>query len=183
MNHFYQNIPGWFDFGNIYEVMVNLASDDAHFVELGTWKGKSAAFMCVEIANSKKNIKFDCVDIWTGAGAPGEYDADASVQEQTLYDEFIAFMKPVQGLYNPVREWSDKAAVLYNDASLDFVFIDAGHSYENVIADIKAWLPKVKPGGFIGGHDYGSAEGVRQAVNELIAGYDVDGNSWIVQVQ
>ena len=139
--------------------------------------------MCVEIAKSGKDIKFDCVDIWTGAGVVGEYDADESVKQQTLYDEFLAYMKPAEGLYTPVKEWSDKAAALYADASLDFVFIDAGHTYENASADIKAWLPKVKPGGFIAGHDYGSAPGVNRAVNELLTGFDVDINSWIVQVK
>lgn len=183
MEHFYQSIPGWFDFGNIYQVMIQLAPDNAHFVEVGSWKGKSAAYMTVEIAKSNKAIKFDCVDIWTGAGTPGEYDNDASVQQQTLYDEFVNYMKPAEGLYTPVREWSDKAAALYEDASLDFVFIDAGHSYENVSADIKAWMPKVKPGGFIAGHDYGSADGVCRAVNELVTGFAVDGNSWLVQVK
>jgi len=40
------------------------------------------------------------------------------------------------------------------DGSLDFVFIDADHSYDAVMADIRAWLPKLRPGGFITGHDY-----------------------------
>ena len=92
-------------------------------------------------------------------------------------------MKPVEGLYTPIKEWSDKAAALYADASLDFVFIDAGHTYENASADIRAWLPKVKPGGHIAGHDYGSAPGVNRAVNELVSGFTVDVNSWIVQVK
>lgn len=182
MKHFYENIPGWFDFDNIYQVMVQLASNGAHFVEVGTWKGKSAAYMCVEIANSNKQIQFDCIDIWTGAGTPGEYDADPSVVTQTLYGEFVQNMKPAEGLYTPVKEWSDKAANQYDDNSLDFVFIDAGHSYENASADIKAWLPKVKNGGFLAGHDYGSAPGVKQAVNELLTGFDVDKNSWIIQI-
>ena len=137
----------------------------------------------LEIANSGKDIKFDCIDIWTGAGVEGEYDADASVIQQTLYDEFLNNMKPVEGLYTPIKEWSDKAAALYADASLDFVFIDAGHTYENASADIRAWLPKVKPGGHIAGHDYGSAPGVNRAVNELVSGFTVDVNSWIVQVK
>lgn len=37
---------------------------------------------------------------------------------------------------------------------LDFVYIDAGHSYENVQNDIKNYYPKVKIGGLIAGHDY-----------------------------
>jgi len=182
IDHFHQSIPGWFDFDNIYRDIIERAVNGAHFVEVGSWKGKSAAFMCVEIANSGKNIKFDCVDIWTGAGVPGEYDQDKSVQQQTLYEEFINYMKPVEGLYTPVKEWSDKAAALYQDRSLDFVFIDAGHTYENVSVDIRAWLPKVRSGGAIGGHDYGSAEGVSRAVNEQIKEFTLNRNSWMAQV-
>ena len=178
MNHFYQNIHGWFDFDNIYKSMVENAQDGFHFVEVGAWKGKSAAYMCVEIANSGKQIKFDCVDIWTGAG--GVYDFDLSVKNQTLYDEFIANMLPVEKYYTPVKEFSDKAAKLYLDNSLDFVFIDAGHDYENISADIDAWLPKVKSGGWIGGHDYMSAPGVRQAVSERFSAVKLDGTSWLL---
>jgi hypothetical protein len=54
------------------------------------------------------------------------------------------------------------------DGSVDLVFIDADHSYEGVKADIEAWLPKVKVGGWIGGHDYKSPRfpGVERAVHE-----------------
>lgn len=46
------------------------------------------------------------------------------------------------------------AAAQVPDASLDFVFIDADHSYEAVRRDISAWRSKVKPDGWLGGHDY-----------------------------
>lgn len=180
MEHFYQNVPGWFDFGNIYSTMVQLAPDNAHFVELGSWKGKSAAYMCVEIANSGKNIKFDCVDIWTGEGEA--YQNDPSVKQQTLYDDFLHYMEPAKGLYTPIKEWSDKAAVHFEDNSLDFVFIDAGHEYENIYADIVAWKPKMKKGGFMGGHDFFSSPGIERAVNELLPGFDTDTSSWIIQI-
>jgi cephalosporin hydroxylase len=182
MEHFYLDIQGWFDFDNIYKDMILNLSDGSHVVEVGSWKGKSAAFMCVEILNSGKQIKFDCVDIWSGAGEDGEYSNDNSVISQTLYDEFLKNMEPVIGLYTPIREWSDKAASRYNDGALDFVFIDAGHSYENVIADITAWLPKVKKGGVIGGHDYSHAAGVKKAVNEVFTSFVRDKSSWIVTV-
>lgn len=46
------------------------------------------------------------------------------------------------------------AAQRFNDRSLDFVYIDADHSYEGCKRDILAWAPKVKPGGILAGHDY-----------------------------
>jgi len=182
MEHFYKAIHGWFDFDNIYKERIAQVNASAHFVEVGSWKGKSSAFMCVEIFNSNKTIKFDCVDIWTGAGEVGEYDKDSAVKSQTLYYEFLKNMEPVKNLYTPIREWSDKAASLYEDNSLDFVFIDAGHSYENVLADINAWLPKVKKGGVIAGHDYTNADGVRRAVNEIFTNFSQDRSSWIVTI-
>jgi len=63
INHIYNDIKGWFDFQDIYTEMVN-KYDNALFVELGGAWGKSSSYMAVEIANSKKNIKFDVVDKW-----------------------------------------------------------------------------------------------------------------------
>ena len=56
-----------------------------------------------------------------------------------------------------IRELSVPASKLFQDCSLDFVYIDAGHDYKSVSADLEAWFPKVKRGGLIMGDDY--AEG------------------------
>jgi len=47
-----------------------------------------------------------------------------------------------------------EAAPLFKDGYFDLVFIDGDHSYDAVIADIKAWIPKVRNGGILCGHDY-----------------------------
>lgn len=46
------------------------------------------------------------------------------------------------------------AADRFADESLDFVYIDADHTFEGCHADLMAWYPKVKSGGIIAGHDY-----------------------------
>jgi len=53
-----------------------------------------------------------------------------------------------------LRSYSHAAATLFKDQSLDWVYVDANHEYKWVKRDIEAWLPKIKPGGFMGGHDY-----------------------------
>jgi len=59
------------------------------------------------------------------------------------------------------------------DGSLDLVFIDADHSEAAVREDVAAWRPKVRRGGVIAGHDYGSRNhvGVKVAVDEAFAGH------------
>lgn len=55
--------------------------------------------------------------------------------------------------------------------TMDFVFIDASHSYEYVLNDSRVALKLLRPGGgVILWHDYGSWEGVTQALDELAKG-------------
>lgn len=177
MEHIFQNIQGWFNFVSIYDYVVDDAEDGDHFVEVGAWKGKSAAYMAVSIANSGKQIKFDVVDTWLGST---EHQDDELVKQDLLYQEFLANMAPVKDYYTPVRMTSLEAAAQYPDESLSFVLLDASHTYEDVKADIQAWLPKIKSGGIIAGDDYHHTwPGVVEAVNEMFPDAQiVDGVSW-----
>jgi len=67
MEHFYKDIYGFADYLGIYRKAVKMFPSGSHFVEVGSFLGKSAVFMAVEIINSGKNIKFDCVDHWLGS--------------------------------------------------------------------------------------------------------------------
>lgn len=157
MEHFYKNIPGWSnDIIGQYADAVQKAQDGAHFVEVGCWKGRSAAFMAVEIINSNKQITFDCIDHFRGSEEhldPTQEGYDKDAVDGKLLQIFTDNMLPVAGHYNLVPQSSPEAVVNYADASLNFVFIDASHDYDSVKADILAWWPKIKPGGVLAGHD------------------------------
>ena len=177
MEHFYQRIgEDWFTYPTLYSSVVRKFGEGAHFVEVGSWKGRSAAFMGVEIHNSGLNIKFDCVDTWEGS------IEHQSMNLSSLYDEFLDNIKPVANYINPIGTTSLEASKLYQDGSLDFVFIDASHEYEDVLDDIKAWLPKIKEGGILAGHDYGFGD-VNKAVNEFFNGktFKVSEDCWIYE--
>lgn len=178
----YSDIQGWFDFGDIYFDMVTKCSDNAHFVEVGTWLGKSAAFMAEIIKESKKNIRFDCVDIWEYISSEPYYHTYKN-DVNDLYMAFLMNMKDTNSLdhIKPIKLNSVDAAKLYDDESLDFAFIDASHQYENVKKDIQVWLPKIKKGGFLAGHDYVFID-VKKAVDELFGeNKQIIGTSWIVK--
>ena len=81
------------------------------------------------------------------------------------------------------------------DKSVDMVFLDADHSYEGVKEDMHEWMPKVNPGGWLGGHDYGEAPpginvgmkfGVTEAVKAMIAPwYEIETDlnmTWFVKL-
>jgi cephalosporin hydroxylase len=184
MDHFYQNIHGWMDYENLYQQMVKAAPETSWFVEVGSWKGKSAAFMCVEIANSGKTIRFDCVDTWQGSACHqlGGIFQDEDCVHNRLLQKFQENLISVQHMFTAVQLPSLQAAKLYKDSSLDFVFIDADHEYESIVADIEAWLPKVKAGGYIAGHDYPYPP-VNLAVTQLLPhAQPFTGGCWIYQI-
>ena len=70
------------------------------------------------------------------------------------------------------------AATRLANTKVDSVFIDANHDYDQVINDIDSWLPLIKPGGVICGHDYYPAcHGVMDAVNERLESFHVQPNT------
>ncbi len=149
MEHFYHSIDGWFNFQDIYTEMVNNASDGDHFVEIGVWKGCSSAYMGVEIYNSNKNIIYDaidCFDVTTEFGEEGKH----------IYNEAKYNLKSLieKGIINLIKGYSEDVSKNYEDESISFCFIDAAHDYDSVKNDILTWLPKVKVGGVLAGHDY-----------------------------
>lgn len=168
IDHFYQNIDGWFNFISIYSHISKNMKDGEHFVEIGAWKGKSTAFMATEIMNSGKQITFDVIDTWEGSL---EHKNDEHIKTNTLYEHFLDNMKPVIGYFNPIKLNSIDASRLYLDHSLDFILIDGSHEYEDVRLDIFNWYPKLKPGGIMAGDDYHQSwPGVIGAVDELLPG-------------
>lgn len=167
MNHYYMNIQGWFNYESVYDRAIQLAPDGAHFVEVGSWRGRSTAYLGVAIKNSGKNIRVDAVDTWRGSPTEQVHQLDPAVINDTLYAEFITNIEPIRDIITPVRHSSIAAVKQYADNSLDFVLIDGSHEYQDVVDDITEWLKKVKPGSMLAGDDY-EWPGVKQAVNELL---------------
>ena len=88
-----------------------------------------------------------------------------------------------------MRKSSDIAAFHFSEELFDFVFIDGNHLHDSVREDIKIWLPKVRPGGIMLGHDYNPGDAnlklnVVAAVNESFTQEEINKGShsiWWVQ--
>ena len=164
MEHFFKEIDGFFTFPEFYAWVVGqmAGKEDPHLVEVRVKNGQSAAFLGVELANRGIDARVDLVD-WFRDSPP----ADVTGR--------LARVPNIQWKAQQGCSW--EVAAHYPDESLDFVFIDAYHSYECVSRDIDAWRPKVKRGGLLAGHDYihwQSPEfGVVRAVNERFKRFEV----------
>jgi len=157
----------------------------------------------------------DCVEVGVAAGAFAQAILDKAdptrlwlidtwTQQPHAIDPSSAPQEHHSASYHRVREQfrgeervkvlrtrSTTAASIFVDGSLGFVYIDANHT--DVAADIRAWWPKVMPGGILAGHDYRDLEGyftvkrdvdafVQREELELLLTREVDeaARSWIV---
>jgi hypothetical protein len=121
---------------------------------------------------------------WT-RGAPANF-SNIPFSDQIDQDRFrVRALKAVafaDGRFHLLHAASEQAANMVANRSLDFVFIDADHSYEGCSSDIHHWRPKVKAGGFISGHDH-HWPGVRKAVDEIFGRVDIGAdNVWRVRL-
>jgi len=180
MEHFHHNIQGWFQCEHLYKRMVESAEKGAVFVEVGVWKGKSAAFMAVEIANSGKKIDFYAVDHFQGSP---EHQNDQIVRDNALKDECYKNLEPVSKFIKMLPIPSVEAAKMFEDESLDFVYIDGAHEYDPLVADIDAWFPKVKSGGIFAGDDYGNGThpNVKTVIDARFPNATVEGIVWWIK--
>lgn len=179
----YSDLPGWFDYADVYDAAVADAKDGAIFVEIGCWLGRSTAYLADAIKRSGKRITFYAVDSFVGVTAPGDATAAAHAGED-IAESFLANMRAcgVDDVVRLIQSPSVEAAKVICDGSVDFCFIDGSHDYESVKADIAAWLPKMKAGAVMAGHDRNQT-GVWRAVCEAFGvPKDVGPLAWWVRV-
>lgn len=152
-----------------WQTLTRLANDRGWRagVELGVFRGETFKFL---LTNCRR-LRLSGVDLFSTeyyAGTregrpPKKFDLEAEFQALSAWVKRNA---PGRGAL--VRETTQDAARRFDVGTLDFVFVDADHRYEAVSADIDTWMPKIRPGGMMLGHDYNEPEfpGVVQAVRE-----------------
>ena len=187
----YNQVFGWMNYQQLYLDVVD-RFDNCTFAELGSFKGKSALFMAEAIKEANKNINLLCVDLWPspeeckkftefGAGQ-GEEEKIIGKSGVSLMQEFIDNTSEYRDTIFPLRNFTTYTADLFPDKHFKFIFVDAGHSKEQVMNDLKVWYPKLDDDGVIAGHDYDDPQ-VRAGVDEFFGKDKVLGgpNQWILK--
>ena len=150
---------GWFESSDVafYRHIYSLVPDGGHTAEIGIYRGRSICSVADLIL--AKHLHVFCIDTF------GPLLAD---HDEMGYERFLMTAEEYGIAKNITISKGDSlwAARGTANRSLDFAFIDADHSAQSVTADINAWLPKIRIGGWLGGHDYSPSDpGVKVAVH------------------
>jgi hypothetical protein len=151
-----------------WEQVGNWLAEPKLGAELGVKEGKFTAHMLERFPR----LHMVAVDLWQAkppSDQPG-FETYAEWNFDQIEAEFCDRIASFRDRVTVCRCDTVRAAGLYDDGAFDFVFIDAEHTHRGVAADIAAWLPKVKAGGILSGHDYQpNFPGVQAAVDDFIA--------------
>ena len=146
-------------------------------VEIGVWAGDLSA----AILRAVRPVRLHLLDPW--AFAPDErYEqawyggarAGSQAEMDEVYERVLQRFETeiADGAVVIHRSTSAEVAAGFEDASLDWVYVDGNHLYEYVRTDLELFAPKVRPGGLLAGDDYGAAgwwdDGVRRAVDRFL---------------
>ena len=126
-------------------------------VEVGVFRGGFSNWV---LSNWPACTKYYMVDLWSAQDNYRQMDNATTSKNLERMEEARRNVASFGTKAVLVRKPSVEAAAQFEDASIDFVYIDARHTYDAVMEDLEAWWPKVRPGGIVAGEDYMDAEEV-----------------------
>lgn len=129
-------------------------------VEIGCLNGDTTIFL-LECNSTLKITSIDPYITYIDWNGNDLGDRTAS------YETVIEKMKSYSDRFTLIRDFSDNVFDKFADESLDFIFIDGLHTYEQVKKDCQNYYSKIKPGGIFAGHDFEVISGVKKAVTEF----------------
>ena len=166
----FNEVPGYFSYNDLYDYVADNVTSNSTLVEVGTWLGKSANYLISKVKELKKEVNFITVDTFKGTEDEELHQNIVGAFNGDIFYEFIdnTVLSNNYGSFNIIKDTSHNAANQFSNDSIDYIMLDAGHSYEDVTNDIKIWYNKIKPGGIISGDDYGGSyfPGVTKAADE-----------------
>jgi hypothetical protein len=128
-----------------------------------------------QLLKSKKLKKLHLIDCWQHQLSFQDGSANVEQKKQDELYEFVKHRFKNDSRVNIIKKFSKDAMHEFHRNSLDFIYIDANHQYEEVRKDIQMWYTKLKKDGILAGHDYFngisfdySLFGVKRAVDEFV---------------
>lgn len=179
----WDQLEGWFDYESLYQ-QIATQYKNAVLVEVGSWLGRSVAFLANISESNNSNNKIYAIDNWDGL-EPNYMEEIKQKYGKSIFEIFKDNMRDCgfENVVTPIVSCSWEAAEKFENESCDFIFIDADHAYESVKKDILAWYPKLKPNGVFAGHDI-FADQIKQAATDALGTFNKSwyqsGSCWVM---
>ena len=154
--------------------------DGSTIVEIGAWMGKSVKFTAQYIKEKNRKLKYIVIDTFKGSQNEKEHLEIVKKYGGTIKEVFYRNIKNLEDYVTVIEKDSNNAFFDLKDNSVDLLFIDGDHSFEQVSKDILNFYDKVKIGGVISGDDYHPVWGVFNAVPVMLGAINVNvfGQIW-----
>jgi predicted O-methyltransferase YrrM len=123
---------------------------DIMVAEIGSWTGMSTAVLGKSVADYQGRVF--AIDHWLGSEGSALSDFAKGHDVYSIFRRNMLVLG-LRDVVHPLVMDSQTASQIFADGILDLVFIDADHRYEYIKKDISLWLPKLKGGGILCGHD------------------------------
>jgi hypothetical protein len=140
-----------------------------HGLKTGVELGVSQGFHAQHLLEAFDDFELVGVDAYRHVRRGGGYDHVSEPQFEDACRKARGYLVPT-GRWRLMRMLTSEAAKVFR-GPVDFLFVDADHSYESAREDLRDWFAFVRPGGIVAGHDYGQPlwPGVQRAVDEVLA--------------
>ena len=168
----------------------HMPDENPVMVEVGVFKGHLAEHLLGRVPS----LRWHGVDNWLSADdQPEDYKTTGDTHANATPEQVVRWRAEA---HNTLKRFEKRASIHekssveaapdFADESIDIVFLDGDHSYAGCLADLRAWWPKVRPGGWLGGHDYANPDprfrygvmvvkAVTEFANEVGLKYDLSG--------
>ncbi len=174
--------PGWMSETEL-GYLASLAQKSVAIAEIGSWRGRSTRAFCDHTLGTVISVDTWADDAY-GAAFPGDAP-DLCLHRDWLWAEFRKNLSDhIGGNLTPWRMASVAGAKKARSSGFkfDLIFIDAGHNYEDVVADVNAWRPLLLPNGVLCGHDYVTHHAdVIMAVDQFVPVFRVIDTIWTTE--
>jgi len=141
--------------GALVELIAEEQKENMKVAEIGVWQGETTVhYAPIILQNKGELILVDWFYGNRGVNGKGAHCWQPD-NHNLIYENLKYNLKDIgcDGITTILKGDSLDMSKNISDESLDICFLDAAHDYPNADRDIKAYLPKVKKGGILCGHD------------------------------
>lgn len=140
---------------NTNHIDINSINSNIKIADIGCYTGLASILFSFIVSKCGKESKVYSIDWFKGSDNSNLQDI--SKDFGPIQNIFIGLKNqhqfPFTSNIELIEDTSENAVKRFDNEYFDVVFVDADHRYKYFKRDVEIWLPKLKKGGLLCGHD------------------------------